>query len=67
MTRKMRDIMSTAPVCMAPGESVSAAAKAMKQHGIGTVLVLTEGNGDLALEQDGTSALTGVSAAPPNS
>jgi CBS domain-containing protein len=135
----MRDIMSTAPVCMAPGESVSAAAKAMKQHGIGTVLVLTEGNlsglvtdrditmrvlaenrdpattrlgdicsgelavlgpdddvvqatrlvreravrripvlqngtpvgvvsiGDLALEQDGTSALPGVSAAPPNS
>ncbi len=43
MTRKMRDIMSTAPVCMAPGESVSAAAKAMKQHGIGTVLVLTDG------------------------
>jgi CBS domain-containing protein len=135
----MRDIMSTAPVCMAPGESVSAAAKAMKQHGIGTVLVLTEGNlsglvtdrditvrvlaenrdpattrlgdicsgdvavlspdddveqasrlvreravrripvlqdgtpvgvvsiGDLALEKDATSALSGVSAAPPNS
>jgi hypothetical protein len=39
MTRKMRDIMSTAPVCMAPGESVSPAA----------------------------SALSGVSAAPPNS
>ena len=37
---KMRDIMSAAPVCMAPGEPVSAAAKAMKQHGIGTVLVL---------------------------
>ena len=43
MTRKVRDIMSSAPVCMAPGESVSAAAKAMKQHGIGTVLVLTDG------------------------
>jgi CBS domain-containing protein len=41
--RKMRDIMSPAPVCMAPGESVSAAAWAMKQHGVGTVLVLTEG------------------------
>ena len=40
---KMRDIMSAAPVCMAPGESVSAAAKTMKQHGIGTVLVLTDG------------------------
>ena len=43
MARKMRDIMSPAPVCMAPGESVSAAAKAMKEHGIGTVLVLTDG------------------------
>ena len=41
--RKVRDIMSAAPVCMAPGESVSAAASAMKQHGIGTVLLLTDG------------------------
>lgn len=41
--RKMRDIMSSAPICMAPTESVAAAAKAMKQHGIGTVLVLTDG------------------------
>jgi CBS domain-containing protein len=43
MVRKMRDIMSPAPTCMAPSESVSAAAKTMKQHGIGTVLVLTDG------------------------
>jgi CBS domain-containing protein len=41
--RKMRDIMSAAPVCMAPGESVSAAAMAMKRHGIGTVLVQAGG------------------------
>jgi CBS domain-containing protein len=41
--RKMRDIMSPAPVCMAPGDSVSAAAQAMQRHGIGTVLVLTDG------------------------
>ena len=136
---KMREIMSAAPVCMAPGEPVSAAAKAMKQHGIGTVLVLADGRlnglvtdrditvrvlaenrdpratrigdicsselvvlgpdddaaeatqlireravrripvlqdgipvgvvsiGDLALEKDATSALSGVSSAPPNS
>ena len=136
---KMRDIMSAAPICMAPGESVSAAAKAMKQHGIGTVLVLTDGRlsglvtdrditvrvlaenrdpqatrlgeicsselvvlgpdddvaratrlvreravrrlpvlqdgipvgvvsiGDLALEKDASSALSGLSSAPPNS
>jgi CBS domain-containing protein len=137
--RKVRDIMSAAPVCMSPGESVSAAARAMKQHGIGTVLVLTDGRliglvtdrditvrvlaedrdprttrvgdirsselvvvgpdddlaqaarlvrdravrripvlrngtpvgvlsvGDLALEKDATSVLSGVSSAPPNS
>ena len=41
--RKVRDIMSAAPVCMASGESVSAAARAMKRDGIGTVLVLTDG------------------------
>jgi len=51
--RKMRDIMSPAPVCMAPGESVSAAARAMKQHGIGTVLVLTDGRlSGLVTERD---------------
>jgi CBS domain-containing protein len=43
MTRKVRDIMSSAPVCMPPGESVAAAARAMKEHGIGTVLVLIDG------------------------
>jgi len=41
--RTVRDIMSAAPACMPPGESVSAAALAMKRHGIGTVLVLTDG------------------------
>jgi CBS domain-containing protein len=137
--RKMRDIMSAAPVCMAPGESVSAAAMVMKRHGIGTVLVQTGGRlsglvtdrditvrvlaenrdprttrigdicsselivlgpdddvaqatrlvreravrripvlqdgtpvgvvsiGDLAMAQDATSALSGISSAPPNS
>ena len=43
MTRKVREIMSAAPVCMAAGDSVSAAAKAMKERGIGTVLVLSAG------------------------
>jgi CBS domain-containing protein len=41
--KKVRDVMSAAPVCMAPDESVSAAARAMKQHGIGPILVLTDG------------------------
>jgi CBS domain-containing protein len=39
----VRDIMSAAPACMAPGEPASAAARAMRQHGTGTVLVLTDG------------------------
>ena len=43
MARKVRDIMSPAPICMAATDSVSAAAKAMKQHGIGNVLVLADG------------------------
>jgi CBS domain-containing protein len=43
MSRKMRDIMSPAPVCMAAGESVSVAARVMKEHGTGTVLVLSDG------------------------
>jgi CBS domain-containing protein len=43
MTRKMRDIMSSAPVCMASTDSVSAVAKAMKEHGVGTALVLADG------------------------
>jgi CBS domain-containing protein len=46
MTRTMRDIMSTAPVCLAATEPVSVAAKAMKEHGIGTVLVVAEGQLD---------------------
>lgn len=43
MTRKVREIMSAAPMCMAASDSVSAAAKAMKLRGTGTVLVLCEG------------------------
>jgi CBS domain-containing protein len=41
--RKVRDVMSAAPACVGPGESVSVAARAMKRHGIGTVLVLAGG------------------------
>jgi CBS domain-containing protein len=43
MSRKMRDIMSPAPECMASTESVSAAARAMRERGIGTVLVMEDG------------------------
>lgn len=43
MATKMRDIMSPAPVSMAATEPVSAAARAMKERGIGTVLIMTDG------------------------
>ena len=43
MATKMRDIMSPAPVSMAATEPVSAAARAMKEHGIGTVLIVADG------------------------
>jgi CBS domain-containing protein len=43
VTRKLRDIMSPAPACLAPTETVLAAAQAMKERGVGTVLVLTDG------------------------
>jgi CBS domain-containing protein len=43
MARKLWEIMSPAPVCLAATESVSAAARAMKERGIGAVLVVTDG------------------------
>jgi CBS domain-containing protein len=43
MARKVRDIMSAAPVCMSSAASVLAAARAMKEHGTGTVLVVSGG------------------------
>jgi CBS domain-containing protein len=43
MATKMRDIMSPAPVSMTPDEPVSAAARAMKEYGIGTVLIMADG------------------------
>jgi CBS domain-containing protein len=43
MARKVRDIMSPAPTCLAAADSVSSAAQAMKEHGTGTVLVVSDG------------------------
>ncbi len=45
--------MSPAPVCMAPSESVAAAARAMREHDTGTVLVLSDGRlSGLVTERD---------------
>lgn len=43
MTRKMRDIMSAAPVSLPATETAATAARAMAEHGIGAVLVSTDG------------------------
>jgi CBS domain-containing protein len=43
MAITMRDIMSPAPACLTAADSVDAAARAMREHGTGTVLVLTDG------------------------
>jgi CBS domain-containing protein len=43
MAKKIREIMSSAPVSLAATQPVSAAARAMKEHGIGAVLVLADG------------------------
>ena len=43
MATTMREIMSPAPVCMGPADSVADAALAMRDRAIGTVLVLTGG------------------------
>jgi CBS domain-containing protein len=43
MAATMRDIMSTAPACLTAADSVHAAARAMRERGTGTVLVLTDG------------------------
>jgi CBS domain-containing protein len=61
MAGKMRDIMSPAPVSMPAGESVSAAARAMKERGIGAVLVVADGKLSGLHRR---SALADISAAP---
>jgi CBS domain-containing protein len=43
MAVTMRDVMSPAPVSLAADESALTTAQAMKEHGIGTVLVVTGG------------------------
>jgi CBS domain-containing protein len=43
---KIRELMTPAPVAVAPSDSVSEAAKAMREHSIGAVLI--QGQGKLA-------------------
>jgi len=43
MARKLRDIMSPAPVSLPATETAATAARAMLEHGVGTVLVSIDG------------------------
>lgn len=43
MAQKIREIMTPSPVTLAAERSVAEAAAEMKQHGIGDVIVLTDG------------------------
>jgi signal-transduction protein with cAMP-binding, CBS, and nucleotidyltransferase domain len=43
VTRKMRDIMSAAPVSLPATETAATAAQAMAERGVGVVLVKTDG------------------------
>jgi CBS domain-containing protein len=43
MARTIRDVMGPPPACMTPCDSVTAAARAMREHGTGMVLVLDDG------------------------
>jgi CBS domain-containing protein len=42
MTRKIRDIMTPVPMSVAPIESVAAAARVMRDHSIGALLVVDD-------------------------
>jgi CBS domain-containing protein len=43
MTQKVSELMTSAPVALRPGQPVADAAKVMREHGIGDVLVVDDG------------------------
>lgn len=44
MAQKVRDVMTAAPVALQAGQPVTEAAKAMREYGIGDVIVVDDGN-----------------------
>jgi CBS domain-containing protein len=72
-TTRIGDICSTELVVLGPDDDVAVAARLVRERAVRRIPVLQDeipvgvvSIGDLALEQDATSALSGVSAAPPN-
>ncbi len=65
MATKLRDIMSPAPVSLAATETAAAAARVMKEHGTGTVLVSAGGRlTGLVTDQDITIRVLAESRDP---
>jgi CBS domain-containing protein len=71
MTRKVRNIMELA--VLSPDDDVEQACRLVRERAVRRIPVLADGTpvgvvsiGDLALDKDAMSALSGVSSAPPN-
>jgi CBS domain-containing protein len=62
VAQKVSELMTSAPVTLSSGQTVADAARAMREAGIGDVLVI----GDMAIERDERSALADISAEPPS-
>ena len=71
---RIGDICSSELVVLGPDDDVAEATQLIRERAVRRIPVLQDGIpvgvvsiGDLALEKDATSALSGVSSAPPNS
>ncbi len=70
----LSEVATSRAICLTPEQSASDAVQLMREHALRRLPVCTEGNqvvgvvslGDLATERDPASALSDISAAPPN-
>jgi CBS domain-containing protein len=70
---KLADICSRELTTLSPEDNIGTAVRLMREHAVRRLPVVKSGRpvgivtlGDLAIEEDGESALADVSAAPPN-
>jgi CBS domain-containing protein len=73
-TTRIGDICSSELVVLGPDDDVAEAARLVRERAVRRIPVIQDGTpvgfvsiGDLALDKDATSVLSGVSSAPPNS
>ena len=74
LTTRIGDICSGEPVVLGPDDDVEQASRLIRERAVRRIPVLADGTpvgvvsiADLALDLDATSALSGISAASPNS